>query len=233
METAELTELKWDSDFFERRICRLDVGDEMNDTAIINTLEGFSGDLVYVFSPRPLNISISGFMPADRKIVYEKPISNSSTGEDKEIIQANRLNDRLVDLALVSGNHSRFKNDSVLAAYFEKFYTLWISKSVNGELADKVYVVKGDKGEELGFVTIKRSGKAATIGLIAVDEKSQGLKIGSRLMHAAEAWAGKSGANMMLVATQADNVQACGFYEKNGYKVQSETYIYHYHKNAK
>ena len=60
---------------------------------------------------------------------------------------------------------------------------------------------------------------AASIGL-AVLEDQRGGGIGSRLMEAAEDWARKRGATLMLLDASAANVEARRFYERHGYRLR-------------
>lgn len=136
------------------------------------------------------------------------------------------LTDELLNLALLSGHKSRFRQDSRFSPHFPDLYREWIEGSIEGRLADVVLVYM--QGETIaGFVTVSK-GDPCRIGLFAVEPAFHGQGIGSQLLGAASRWSAQQGAARLHVATQRENPAACHVYEKNGYTLASEHAIFHY-----
>lgn len=222
--------LDWDSQFFEKKIYRLDISKADQIDAIKQLDSNFDGELIYLFSKEDLNFKNNDqLLLADKKIVFEKVIIPTEIKiDDSEIISVFELTDDLLDLAFLSGHHSRFKLDSKLQHKFKSMYRIWIEKSLTREIAHEVFAYRFDN-KNIGFVTVKRNEDSAVIGLIAVSEHYHGKNIGSALMKKVEEWCGSNGVKHLEVATQLDNVQACNFYKKNGFNTKQIDYIYHYY----
>lgn len=229
--------LDWDSNFFGRETGRLDIdGQPFSETAIP---ESYS--FVYVFSDHllpeeELKLHHGTIHLADEKRVYYKELSSIAPVADHVLsFSSDRvIPDRLRELAIQSGHYSRFSTDPHLSpVYFEQLYTTWLKRSVSREIADEVYVYETE-GQIRGFVTLGIKAGRPDIGLIAVysDDRSSG--IGAKLMQAAENWASiKMNSNNIQVVTQGANEGACRFYERNGYAIDSVSYVYHWWKKNK
>ena len=219
--------LSWDSEFFGLKIGRVDVFSIQE----LDQLRTRGYDLVYVFAKKQFDVAnSSNILLIDKKVVFNKKISGIWNENNNNIVSVNRANNSIVDLALLSGNFSRFKLDNRLSHKFKEMYKTWLQRSLKREIASEVLVYENE-GVALGFVTINRNSSIATIGLIAVNEMHQGKKIGSALMRAVENWCIKCNVFEIDVTTQLDNKQACYFYERNGYSIKQIDYIYHYYIN--
>ena len=64
--------------------------------------------------------------------------------------------------------------------------------------------------------------------LIAINEKTKGKGIGTKLIKALESFAIENSLHTINVGTQLNNIQAQNFYEKNGYKHIINNSIYHW-----
>lgn len=225
-----LNSLDWDSNFFEKKISRFDLDHAKDIDTFYNLFSQFSGDLVYLFSKEKLDIAFNeSFFLADKKVIFQKKVLIQEDLSDNNIISSVDVTDDLLELAFLSGNHSRFNLDKNLSSKFKELYQLWLQKSINRELASEVFVYKIDE-KEIAFVTIKKNNEVATIGLIAVNSLYHGKNIGSLMMRATEDWCLQNNIHTLEVATQLDNVQACNFYKKNGFSIKQIDYIYHYYK---
>lgn len=130
-------------------------------------------------------------------------------------------------LALISGEHSRFKVDPRIGKdNWSRLYGLWMENSLSGGIADIVLGYR-DAGRTTGFVTIKAQDDQARIGLIAVDPSCQGRGVGQHLVQAAHCWAAQQKLTSIFVATQQDNIGACRFYERMGFSLATQTDIHH------
>lgn len=230
-----MIELTWDSDFFNKKIGKIDVADDY--TFLVENLEkAFKQqyDLVYVFGnknsdiPNKILEKFNGKL-VDRKITYTAQIEDLQTKNTVEIKEFDEKNgDLLYDLAYLSGQYSRFRLDENLEIEnFKRLYREWINKSVSHKIAKKVFVCE-DNGQIKGMVTLGIKEKTANIGLIAVDETLQGKGVGMSLIDACIQYCKIEGIISLDVPTQLDNTQACRFYEKCGFIEKSVQNIYHF-----
>lgn len=231
MDKQKFKSLMWDSDFFNKKIFRFDLNHATDIDKFYELLPQFNGDLVYLFSKENLDITFhERFFLADKKVIFQKKIATELEFFNCHNIESSvSFTKELLELAFLSGNHSRFKLDSSLNPKFNELYRIWLQKSISRELASEVFVYKID-GKEIAFVTIKKSDESATIGLIAVNSLYHGKNIGSLLIKVVENWCFKNNIDTIEVATQLDNIQACNFYKKNGFDIKQIDYIYHYYK---
>ena len=229
----KLQKLDWDTNFFGIPVFRLNMHENIDMHMVnISLSEAPKGALVYVFDDSEKNkneLEKLGAKLYDVKVLFQR--SNLSFKDidqsEVEIVSVESTSDDLLELALQSGEYSRFKLDPLLEGKFQEMYEIWIRKSVDREIAD--IVLGAYRNEELlGFVTVKKQPDTSTIGLIAVGTKSRGLGIGSKLLTASEDWSIVNGLNCIDVATQLDNQLACSFYSKNGYQIIKKDWIYHY-----
>lgn len=229
MSTAKI--LDWDSDFFKFKIGRID-GEKLNECdASIELLNKQNVQLIYIFIPGvsedKLNKGKYGNL-MDVKFTYSYDLAlDEDTTLDSHIHLIDKPSPKLYELAFQSGHESRYKKDpNFKKGEFERFYATWVNNSFNGIMADTVlgYYVKNNLA---GFVTVKLKDNLADIGLIAVDTDMRSLGIGSKLINAAKTFATRHGAKILNVATQKDNIGACNFYEKNGFKLTKIESIYH------
>lgn len=178
--------------------------------------------LVYLISEHELDIKSKDIQLMDVKLVFEKALKSESTFTDNIEVYQGELTEELISLALDSGEYSRFKVDPRLdQGEFEKLYHIWMRKALEKR---EVLV----DGEMEGMVTCKVDNDLAQVGLFAVKESSRGKGIGKDLLKKAESWAFEKGARIMKIPTQKANTPATNLYEKMGYKIASQTNIYHY-----
>lgn len=181
--------------------------------------------LVYLFSKEPLN----GFgEPVDIKRTFIKtPVQQA--GVDGAVKTYSGGHDqRLLELAFVSGVYSRFHTDPRFQNNeFQQLYRLWMERSISGDIADAVLVYDDGTGIA-GMVTVSARHGSAEIGLIAVDASVRGKGIGKQLIAGAEQFAAEQGCNRLMVATQGANLPATGLYLKTGFSEYSGIYIYHW-----
>lgn len=224
--------LQWDSDFFGLRIGRTDIASNKRwyklQQEVITLRKQY--DLIYVFSDQELPTETNGMHLVDTKTIYAKSIDSSTIMPATiERYQESVPNDDLYRLALVSGVYSRFRLDNSLPSdSYERLYRCWIERSVDGAMADLVLVHCTDNQID-GMITMKIEADVAHIGLVSVDEGSQGRGVGTMLIRAVEAHLQSNTiVRHLKVATQWANKPACHLYEKNGFVVEEKTNIYHW-----
>lgn len=220
--------LSWDSTFFDFSVGKIFVENpsDFNKDEFFKAVKSFR--LVYVFSRIPF--VESAFMSlVDVKLTFQKSLFSSNTSTeilffDEQIHEKNSL----FQLAYESGKYSRFRTDPNFATNdFFSMYEIWVNKSIESKQSSvMIEVVNNDL---LGFVTVDfDNSDIATIGLIAVSQKCRGQGVGGKLLIQAENLALKHDRKLLKVATQKENVQASAFYQKNGFVLADQLYIYHF-----
>lgn len=223
--------LPWDSEFFGMRIARVDVATQ-EDVRALDSVDKSQWNLIYIFSRPDIDIHQNGVLLVDQKVIYEKAVG--MVCEDYQEIyrfQGEQPSDKLYGLAIQSGLYSRYKTDENFPEdSFERLYRRWIEQSVSGNMADVVLCHGVGKNMD-GMLTLKINELVGQIGLVAVDEKSRGNGIGSRLIQSSEFFLSQNGIKKLEVATQLTNRGACHYYQKNGFYQKSITNVYHWWVN--
>lgn len=210
--------LKWDSEFFEKKIGKIEnnIDDSLN-----GDISEY--DLIYIFSDDKVDFLNEAI---DIKVTFakktQKKIENANV-----MVYDNTIHvyEDLLALAYTSGHDSRFLKDPFFGEKaFKKLYKRWIDNSLND--SNTLVFVYVENNQLVGFVTCTQYAEHATIGLIAVSNNAQGKGIGGKLIDAVENQLQND--TLLYVATQKTNVQACDFYERKGFTINSIKYIYHY-----
>jgi dTDP-4-amino-4,6-dideoxy-D-galactose acyltransferase len=199
---------------------------------IIRRLEDEGAGLAFFFMEDPEpglqeKLEGRGAVLYDKKITYRKEITPGTTLPPLEIrAYEGDLTDELIDLALLAGHDSRFRKDPRLTAYFEPLYRLWMENSLNGLIADRVFVYGSDAAKGMVSCKIREDG-TGSIGLIATAATQQGKGIGKGLLQATDHYYRAHGVRVSTVVTQKSNKGACLFYEKEGFTEYKTEYVYH------
>jgi dTDP-4-amino-4,6-dideoxy-D-galactose acyltransferase len=221
--------LEWDSAFFGKKIYRYNLTDVKRFNEYEQVVAGSDAELVYLFSSEPIvGSSDKNFFIADKKIIFSKSLDSVVSSSRENIYEIHQSSSELQNLALLSGIHSRFKLDERLSFRFQDMYLQWLTRSLRGEMASRVFVYRIEN-MEVGFITVKKEGQTGIIGLIATDPAYQGKNIGSSLIAEVSRWCLCNQINRIEVATQLDNEVACSFYAKNGFVTKHVDYIYHHY----
>jgi dTDP-4-amino-4,6-dideoxy-D-galactose acyltransferase len=225
----EFKHLEWDSEFFERKIGKLEIGNFTTILEINNKileLQSIDYQLIYLVSSKELFEFENNLK--DKKVTF----STSDFKIKNENINVTCLSKDfplepiLIDLALQSGEFSRFKLDEdIPKEKFVELYRSWIANSLNHIIADEVIVFNDD--EIKGLVSYKIKDNALDIGLIAVDTNSRGKNIGTQLINYLKNISKAKMLSKINVVTQLDNKLACNFYRKNNFEISNIQYIYH------
>ncbi|MBN1478674.1 GNAT family N-acetyltransferase [candidate division KSB1 bacterium] len=229
--------LPWDSDFFKRKIGRITIDShthQLGDLLKSAQKQGFR--LIYLSAVSnelvPLYImnSFNG-KNVDTKIVYEKtcatPFDLPASPNVAPYRDTNRIS-QLHDLALQSGEYSRFRVDAHFSyAEFAAFYKIWLDNSLAGTFADQVFLYH-DCDKIAGLITLKYADISARIGLLAVDKPARGKGIGTALLNTCQQHLVAKNIFRLQVTTQQANKPACLFYERNGFQLTSTTHVYHF-----
>jgi dTDP-4-amino-4,6-dideoxy-D-galactose acyltransferase len=231
--------LSWDSDFFNKKIGKInyDVPDEATLKKILEKAKMEHYQLLYVFVPERFCIGgdilkvYSGKL-VDRKILYSQSVKNTlEQNRFPETVMPYSetvVSTELENLAYLSGKYSRFRLDKNFEPKdFFRLYKIWITKLVQKEMANSIFIAKNDDAI-VGMVTLKYGEEIGTIGLLSVFESEQGKGYGKKLINACIYDLYKRNISNLEVYTQTDNILACRFYEKCGFTHKLTSYVYHF-----
>lgn len=223
-----IEKLNWDSDFFQIKIGEVNY----EDIKAIN--EKLDFDLLYVYNLSSFDLQLENFENtfSEAKVIFTKEIDKNRdlNATIFSIDDVKVTSENLYKLAFESGKNSRFLLDNKFQLNdFQRLYKIWVDNSVSKKIADDVLIYIEDS-KPIGFVTYKIKDKNATIGLIAVDSKSQGKGIGGKLVNHLESILYQKEIKNLRIPTQLANIQACNFYKKQGYLIKETKYIKHYWK---
>lgn len=230
--------LTWDSDFFNYNVGKVNLTADTTLEEVEMTLASVDKDVVYILLPSGNHgrfaqlLKSTGAELVDQKRTYKKALKAFKPLENNNVklFEVNEFSKELENLAWQSGKYSRFYLDTKLKPKFRDMYSTWLKKSLSGEMADRVIVAFDSFNKMLGFVTVKKDGLTGTIGLIAVDEIARGKGVGKLLVNEADKIYQNWGLEKASVTTQGTNLAACSLYEKMGYSLEEEQFIYHYWK---
>lgn len=132
------------------------------------------------------------------------------------------------DLALEAGTHSRFLTDPGFGRpNWEKLYRAWIRNSCLRTYAEEVLYIE-DFGKPCALLTLGLNRGRPDIGLVAAAPGRQGRGLGADLVHASLVWAVNRDYGGVQVVTQAANEGACRFYERLGFDLETEEFVFHF-----
>ena len=229
--------LPWDSSLFGFPVARVSANtfDSERLPNVLEALRSAGVRLAYASTPWSDTVAtkalgMAGARCVDRSVRYRKEgLSRRPMPSGIESVLGKPCTPHLERLALSSGARSRFRADpGIPAEIFEKLYRAWIRRSMAGEIAGEVLVIRAG-GAVSGMVTVAGSDSAPTgvIGLIAVDETHRGKGYGKQLVLGAEAWCAGRGLQALEVVTQARNAAACSLYDACGYGIVHDDAVFH------
>jgi dTDP-4-amino-4,6-dideoxy-D-galactose acyltransferase len=229
--------LQWDSDFFKFKIAEIKSSKYFEPESLTQTVDKLKVDgyrLIYLYVD-PADVSTNElaaakkWLLADEKTIYTLDLTGISNKNESDIsvYSHNYPNDKLMSLAIQSGEWSRFRTDKNFKPDdYKVLYEEWIEKSVQGEMSD-VVLIHESGGRIDGMITFSIKDNIGIIGLIGVDESARGQGVGTKLINSAINYCLTKGIKQINVATQKQNVAACRFYEKNNFKINNIVNLYH------
>lgn len=226
-------ELDWDSDFWGYKVGKIEI-EKCIPSSLQSALDAMiesEYQLIYLFSDVEVELPMSSsyemiLTDIKRSYVYKINSHHFLFSGNVKIEPFEKEAYKLYSLGYQSGFHSRYNIDpNISNDDFKRLYRKWIDNSVNKSFADYVFVAK-DEDKIIGFITARISGNYVRIGLIATDKASRGKGVGTALIQSVIREAKKKGLDIE-VTTQRDNDGACLFYEKQGFSLQKETFVYH------
>jgi GNAT superfamily N-acetyltransferase len=222
MPSSVVTDLTWDSEFFDVSIARADIDGE-NVKSAVELAAAHQVQCLYLFirgarAPAVADALRHGGRLVDLRIELDLrtalPLPEGVRRADRRDIAA------LVPFARKLASASRFSVDPRFPRNAVKaMYEIWLKRCL-----DEGVVVVPDRGVD-GFVGGRPSGDGViSIDLVYVGTQSRGQGLASRLVSGAVATAGARGAH---VATQAGNVAAQRSYQEIGFRTASIQAIVH------
>jgi dTDP-4-amino-4,6-dideoxy-D-galactose acyltransferase len=221
--------LDWDSLIFGYPVGRLDLFSTITKDGLDEVLHASEFRLTCIFSTHP----IIGIEPVDVKLTYGFDLSQPSGVSP--IHQVDSLSSELTEqvrlLAHASGEFSRFRTDpNFTNNEFDLLYNLWIANSVSRRIAEEVLVTRVGTLES-GLISLERvDNDSLRIGLASVHPKYRGLGFAKSLIAHSILYALKNSYKRFTVVTQKANLPARSLYEKTGFKLLDELYVYHHWK---
>lgn len=225
-----ITLVEWDSENFGIKVGNLVpdgvISPKWLDSEIAEAMR-LQYDLLYLKGEvLPEKMISDNIFLADEKVVYHQTIKKKAETDSHCIsIIHSDVSDEILSLAYESGKYSRYNLDKKLPQHvFKTLYKLWITRSLNGEIATDV-IGYMEAGHCKGILTYKVWDDFVDIGLVAVSPDVAGKGIGSKLM---QSFLSRFECGTKVkVATQKRNAVACYYYVKNGFTVDSVTNVYH------
>lgn len=220
-----IKKLSWDSDFFAKKIGKYEADESFNWNKFKEEAQQF--EMVYVFSKKPIPFNLQRI---DIKNTYAKTVIPLKATNPNIVFYNHQEDDynQLLQLAYLSGHDSRFKRDPFFGEEnFRRLYKKWLDKNLVEK--DNFVLIYKDKDEIAGFISFAKKPASAAIELVAVSNHHQGKGIGKQLLQAVETQLPKN--TILTVPTQNSNTTACAFYERAGFTLTHQTYIYHYEPN--
>jgi dTDP-4-amino-4,6-dideoxy-D-galactose acyltransferase len=240
VDAPRIRQLEWDSEHFAFPVGEIEgeVGTPERLRQALSVAKAGGVRLLYwlspdAFVPDPETLSRFG----GRRIVGYRRYRSSVTASDREGEADPRCvsglgaeaDSAMVQLAVLAGTFSRFRLDERLPRErFEAMYEIWLKRSLAGEIADEVLVLRDGDDRPQSLVSYRIGEGSAEIGLISTREGAQGKGYGSALLAAVHRDVGRAGGHLVEVSTQTENRGACRLYERSGYWVVRQGSHYHF-----
>ena len=230
--------LEWDSEFFGRRIARVQ-GGRLDAEGIARcrswcAQEGVEA-LQFLADPNDAEtaqaVQAAGFRYVDTRMMLERPIADLAKlqGALPEAIHVGDGSEAaaLAEVARVSHRDSRFYHDPGFdRARCDDLYATWVKNSFEG-FAQAVLVAT-HAGQPAGYLSCHlNDDDTGQIGLVAVGEAARGHGLGGKLVEGSLAWFANAGKPRAVVVTQGRNVAALRMYERLGFLTHSVGDWYH------
>jgi dTDP-4-amino-4,6-dideoxy-D-galactose acyltransferase len=244
MTEAPATFLDWDSQFFGKRIARVN-GNLLTPTTI-TILRAWCSEqrieCVYFLADSADALTIrtaegAGFRLQDVRLTFmiHRPavLPTSLPAEDAVTLRVSRPTDidALRDTARHAYIHSRFYNDPRFTEeQCATLYDTWLTRSIdpNDHYADMTFVADLETAP-VGYVAchLNPQTQTGTIGLVGVAEQTRGQQVGQKLVLHALRWFWDQGMQHIQVTTQGRNIAGQRLYQRCGFLTHSLFLWYH------
>lgn len=137
--------------------------------------------------------------------------------------------ERLVDLCLQSGIHSRyFRDPRIPREWYRRLYRAWMMNSLNGQQAYAIMTARLH-GTLQGFITLKETAPDTTnLSLVGVAEGLRGQGIGTSLLIATLNHILNHRRHRVVTVVTHGHFEPLGrFYERQGFRLVDAQNVYH------
>ncbi len=224
---SSIQALDWDSLVFGYPVGRLDLLGPVSRDGLDEMLRPSQFRLTYIFSRHP----IVGIEPVDVRLTYGYDLSQQPRICPLHQVDtlSNELTEEVRQLARASGEFSRFRTDpNFIRNEFDLLYDLWIANSVSRRIAEEVFATRIGT-MPTGFISLERvDSDTLRIGLASVHPEFRGHGFGKSLIAHSVRYATEQSYSKFTVVTQRANIPACSLYEKSGFQLLDELYVYHH-----
>ncbi|MDG2334414.1 MAG: GNAT family N-acetyltransferase [Myxococcota bacterium] len=229
--------LAWDSDFFARRIARIDAHFFGPTTAeqIVREARADLVECLYLLLDGDdcEKIEVANemkFLHVDTRITRERPLAKVQKGliwpDDIDLCKPDDV-ENLSAIARESHHDSRFYHDPFFPRdRCDDLYEIWIRNACGGDA--EAVVIARKENIPVGYVTceIPEPG-LGRLGLVAVAADQNGLGYGGRMIDGALSWLTSHGCSRVQVVTQGRNTRANRLYESRDFRTLSSQNSYH------
>lgn len=239
--TEDYSFLDWDSNFFGFKIAIIH-REDLNKTrlaGLLATLKSKGVRLVYWPAENKNDLSVDDLknlngLLVDQKITFKIRLDTFFLPPEKydeiERYMPSIPFTNLDSLAKQCGQFSRFAVDpNIPQDKFIELYKLWIKKSLTGEMANEVLIIRRNTFIQ-GLIALKadESSGCGKITLLVVDKEIRNQSLGKQLVQAGLNWFQKLNLKFARVTTQEANVVACRLYDKCGFFKEKTVKFYHF-----
>lgn len=225
--------LDWDTNYFGFPVARVEIMDLSQGTynELIDGLISANVRLAICFSEVAYDFDspVAEIVDTGKRFHFTKTLQDVATPNYKNIYAFSKLEPvaGMYKLARMIGESSHFMKDKRVGEFKTNgIYEIWFRNSLNGKMADKVFVCTHEN-VVVGLVTCAKKEGYGTVGLIGTDRRFQKQGVGSVLLKTAEYWFYQNGIKEVRIITQVDNVGAIALYKKNGYQIDKVEFTYH------
>lgn len=231
-----LSTLEWDSQFFGKRIARLDITDTIPATSVVEDyIHKHNIEVVQTCIPTSQETSIywlekNLFHFVDLRITLTLDLAPLTPAPVPHIRKATPQDTP----ALTAITHGAFTQDSRFNWHslfpkekIDAFYTAWVTNSIKGTHDDACFMYM-DGNNPLGLVTIRHlSPTHLRMGIMGIAPAAQGKGIGSQLSRFVHHYAKEKGHRYIEAITEGRNLITQNFHAKNGMKTTAiESWYY-------
>ena len=223
-------ELDWDSNFFGKKVIRLDVTPSDPVVDIEQILASNKFQVAYIYSQQTTSEQKSFFSKFgakcyDHKVTFRKTLSVAESQSFDNIVYFDKITPQLQALIVSSGHLSRYYLDPRFRSFQSELYKIWLNKCYkNPDAAVAGFVVDNIPVAAAAFSVTNAQGHMELIA-VAPAFRKQGLA--GKLMMVAEFFYHQHNATEAEVVTQLDNIAACHLYERCGYTINETVDVWH------
>ncbi len=222
--------LGWDTDFFGRRIARVNptrLSDDQADQALA-WCEANRIDCLYFLAESDDAETVRAaeahqFALVDVRITLEWRGTRSNDSGNLRLSRPDDI-EPLKAMARVNHHDTRFYYDGHFSPErCDALYATWIER----DYRENTVLVAERDGQAAGYITCALRDGVGQIGLLGVGAAWQGQGLGGLLVNGALGWFSQHGSEHVQVVTQGRNVRAQRVYQRSGFVTSQMQFWYH------